>query len=138
MSGKLESIEWGRTEKRRRLWWAYKLVKDVNGVRKGIGEVGIRLHPVYLTSEEVFNENISSRAWYGERDDDDLDDFVQISVNAHKHESIKPGSVVHVYLTVKSGWDYELLSTCCVWLGDDEHDPILLDVDGRQAWKGKR
>lgn len=124
-----------KKELKRRLRIAFALVREAEGLGKSSPcEVGIRTKPVNSTTPPD-----GSWDWYAAGDD--LDDFVQVKylpTAKQEPELWQHGAVVHVYAQrmtypPQHGWpaEYELDSTDCVWLGTPDHEPVLLDRNGR-------
>lgn len=53
------------------------------------------------------------------------------NVEDYVKRCIEPGAIVHVYVhrRINGEWDLEAIGVG--WIGTDEHEPMLLDIDGR-------
>lgn len=112
-----------KTEARRRLTAGRKaLDKFVPTIGRRV-EIGSRTISVHATGE-------APSSWYAE--DEDLDSFGSMDDAAGWPDVRRPGYVAHYYLSTTGPWG-ELEDVCCVWLGDVDHEPVVLDVNGARV-----
>ena len=125
----MSNSTWTKTETLRRLRAAARLVKEGQGFPQNyLAEVGTRTAPVVATAENLADAAwLARHAYYAEGDD--LAEISPLTAMASDPQLQVPGVVAHIYIT-SSGWDGQLESTCCVWLGDADHEPVQLDMDG--------
>lgn len=118
--------QWTQTETRRRLTKVADLLRR-NGaaVRGGSFEVHRRHIPVTVLGGPPTPDEAHAPG-------DDLSDWDPWS-NAHKQAHVRAkGAVIHVQANEPTGYgDYALYDTRTVWMGDDDHEPML--VDGRRG-----
>jgi hypothetical protein len=115
-----------RTDALRRLRVAAAICREVCGIpRNAVVEVGVRTAHVHFDSEPPVDAN-----WYGEHDD--LDFHVFMPEASHEEFVRRPGYVAHLYFSFRnpSHGDFELMDTCCVWLGTRTEAPCMLDANG--------
>ena len=112
-----------KTETLRRLRVAAKLIRanDWNVAKNSRLEVGTRVERnAYATAGEAFDAN-----YFGP--DNDLDDSASLVDSARYFEEVREqGYIANIYI-YESGPEGFLYDVQNVWLGTDDHEPVLFD-----------
>lgn len=87
-------------------------------------EVGLRCVPLVIV------DPIAAESFYA--DGDDLEEQLDFSWAARESSVQQHGALVHLYFSVRDGFDgeFELREIVVGWMGDDEHAAQLVDVNG--------
>lgn len=113
---------WNKGEQRRRLRAGAARCREALRIPLGWRvEVGGRTIPVISQTLPKDGEVYA--------DGDDLTNHYTIQ-QVPNYSPVVPGEVAHLYFS-STGDDGELEHICCVWLGTDSREPVLLDIDGR-------
>lgn len=118
------------TETKRRLRQATRLVREVRGFPSNWRvEIGTRILPVHVRGHVPTSDEV----WARDEDGDDLNDYLGIGdlvasdVDSGIYGQIfTTGYIAHLYFS--STGDYgELEDIVVVWLGDETHEPAVIE-----------
>lgn len=105
-----------------RLRKAAGLAKQACGLPKNSPcEIGLRVIPM-RTDTMPTTQAEAHEVCYPEGDD--LNYHVTLQEHAF---DLQPGEVLHMYLSKRDGYGYELYDTVCVWVGNADNEPAVID-----------
>ena len=115
---------WTKTEVRRRLRDAAAECRRIGRMPKNWRvEVGARTVTVVTTAVPEPHELYP-----------DGDDLIAFDTPQDFAAHVEQGEIVHLYFS-STGCDGETEHFCCVWNGTTEHEPVVLDFDGKYRVK---
>lgn len=120
-----------KTETTKRLRTLTRLAREAEGMPANAPvEVGTRNYPVNSTRVPTQDE------CYPEGDD--LFDIGLWNFAVDEAWMRTPGAVVHLYVSTPGSLnDRELIGVCVGWMGYEDEEPRLIDVDGRAVSLGR-
>ena len=117
-----------KTEAKRRLDAITLRGLELNGMSwKNRAEVGLRTNPQHVETAKAAIRKVAVEG-------DDLQEFYRLWEAKNLDSIREEGAVVHIYL-YDLGKDEELNSVVVGWMGTEDHDPELIDIDNKEIRK---